>query len=409
MRPPFDSLPALPDGAQLISDAARAAVFARPLDPRDDSPAARAVLHAWLALQMRSAWKPQLARAQLLRDLDPVLALAIQTRETPQQVLAASAFAAAVAQLAHARVRMLPFGSPAYPERIASLVDAAPLLGVRGDPALLAMPFVAIVGARAPTRLGLDVARGLARELAEHGIGIVSGLARGIDAAAHRGALDAGGITVAILGCGPEQVYPHEHVALAEEIAASGVVMSELPTGAPPAKHHFPLRNRLISAVSRAVVVVEARARSGSLVTARHAAAQGRDVLAVPGSVGAPTSEGPNQLLREGAWPVLDASDVLAAIGLGPATPVEKAGQRRSESDVEPVRAATARVTESARIDPAAIPLLEAIRHDPGTRDEIAARLGVPPQVLAQQLLPLELDGIVAEDRDGRIRVLPKR
>lgn len=409
MGSPFDSLPALPDAAQPISDAARAAVFARPLDPRDDAPAARAVLHAWLALQMRTAWKPQLARAQLLRDLDPVRALALQTRETPAQVLAPGAFAAVVAQLAHAQVRMLPFGSPAYPERIASLVDAAPLLGVRGDPGLLATPCVAIVGARAPTRLGLDVARGLARELAEHGIGIVSGLARGIDAAAHRGALDAGGVTVAILGCGPEQVYPHEHASLAAEIAARGVVLSELPAGAPPAKHHFPLRNRLISALSRAVVVVEARARSGSLVTARHAAAQGRDVLAVPGSVGAPTSEGPNQLLREGAWPVLDASDVLAAIGLGPATPAEKAGQRRGEADAASARGATAHVTERARSDPASSPLLEAIRHDPGTRDEIAARLGLPPQALAQQLLPLELDGLVVEDRDGRIRVLPKR
>jgi DNA processing protein len=165
----------------------------------------------------------------------------------------------------------------------------------------------------------------------------------------------------------------------------------------------------LISGLARAVVVVEARAKSGSLVTARHAAVQGRDVLAVPGSVGAPTSEGPNQLLREGAWPVLDASDVLAALGLGPATPVEKAAQRIGEARDARVHAASTRSTSRVWIDPATNSVLDAIRHDPATRDELAARLRLSPQALAQQLLPLELEGIVTEDRDGRIRVLRMR
>ncbi|MCX5737117.1 MAG: DNA-processing protein DprA [Proteobacteria bacterium] len=409
MQLPFDSPSPPRGGVSDLADSESQALFALPLDPRDERPAARAVLRAWLALQLRAALHPQSARSLLVRALDPVAALAARTGETPEQVLGARAFAHVVAQLVRAQVRMVPFGSPAYPERIAALVDAAPLLGVRGDPSLLAVPFVAIVGARAPTRLGLDIARRLARELAEHGIGIVSGLARGIDAAAHRGALEAGGITVAILGCGPEQVYPHEHAALAAEIAARGVVASELPTGAPPAKSHFPLRNRLISGLARAVVVVEARVKSGSLVTARHAAAQGRDVLAVPGSVGAPTSEGPNQLLRDGAWPVLDVSDVLAALGFGPATPVEKAGQRIGEARDVRVNAASTHSASRVRIDPATNAVLDAIRHDPATRDEIAARLGLSPQALAQQLLPLELEGIVAEDRDGLIHVLRMR
>jgi DNA processing protein len=424
--------------------------FAELLDPRDERPAVRVALHAWLALQARAALRPAQARALLLRTRDPVAALAALCGVKPAQVLDARSFAAGLAQLENAGARLLPFGASAYPARLAVLPDAAPLLGVRGDPASLAIPFVAIVGARAPTRLGLDVARRLGRELAEHGIGVVSGLARGIDAAAHRGALDVGGVTVAILGCGPEQVYPREHAALADEIAVRGAVLSELPVGAPPAKHHFPLRNRLISALSRAVVVVEARARSGSLVTARHAADQGRDVLAVPGAVDAPTSEGPNQLLRAGAWPVLDVSDVLAALGIGPASAVERAAlQSRAatiENDTEAAPEANdpasgaAVLGGAARSEPKAseahqargrrgkpigrsgskpdlpIPphttdqrtLLASLRHDPASRDELAARHRLAPQALAQQLLPLELEGRVVEDRDGLLRVRRK-
>jgi DNA processing protein len=373
------------------------------LDPRDERPDARATLHAWLAFQSRAALQPTAARTLLLRLRDPVAALAAHCGESPAQALDARSFAAAVAQLAAARVRMLPFGAPAYPARLAALVDAAPLLGVRGDPALLATPFVAIVGARAPTRLGLDLAHRLARDLAEFGVGVVSGLARGIDAAAHRGALEGGGVTVAILGCGPEQVYPREHTPLAEQIAARGAVLSELPVGAPPAKHHFPLRNRLISALARAVVVVEARARSGSLVTARHAADQGRDVLAVPGAVGAPTSEGPNQLLRAGAWPVLDVGDILGALGIGPATAVERASAKvagvTAGSESRNPRSSEPETPEQRS-------LLRSLHHDPATRDELAARLRLSPQSLAQRLLPLELDGRVVEDRDGLLRVL---
>jgi DNA processing protein len=385
------------------------------LDPRDDRPAVRAALHAWLAFQSRAALQPTTARALLLRTRDPVAALAAHSGESPAQALDARSFAAIVAQLAAAQVRMLPFGAAAYPARLAALADAAPLLGVRGDPALLAIPFVAIVGARAPTRLGLDLAHRLAHDLAEHGVGVVSGLARGIDAAAHRGALQGGGVTVAILGCGPEQVYPREHAQLADEIASRGAVLSELPVGAPPAKHHFPLRNRLISALARAVVVVEARARSGSLVTARHAADQGRDVLAVPGAVGAPTSEGPNQLLRAGAWPVLDVSDILGALGIGPATAPEKASLKSREattgaeahaSDADSVGVAPELPTPPQTSERRS--LLESLHHDPATRDELAARLRLSPQSLAQRLLPLELEGRVVEDRDGTLRVLRK-
>ena len=364
------------------------------LDPHDAAPAARATLRAWLALQHRGAYEPARAKALLERGDGPAAALLALCGETPEQALGDAAFAREREALARGRVVLLPFGSALHPARLAGLVDAPPLLAVRGDPAALAGPFVAIVGARVATRHGCAFAEDLARDLASVGIGVVSGLARGIDAAAHRGALAARGVTVAIQGCGPDQVYPPEHRALADAIADRGAIVSELPVGAPPAKHHFPLRNRLIAALARAVVVVEARARSGSLVTARHAADQGREVMAVPGAVGAPSSEGPNQLLRAGAWPVLDASDVLAAIGLGPAT--------------APERAAAARATPVAR--PSAPgwsthPVVRALRHEPQTRDELAAALGWSAQRLAQELVALELDGAVAEERDGRLHV----
>ena len=346
------------------------------------------MLHAWLALQRRCALRPVEARAALEESGDPRIALLRACRERPVEALPERDFERDVRRLARLGVRLVPYGSPAYPERIAALLDAAPLLGVRGDPGALAGPFAALVGARKATAYGLGVAARLARELAACGVGVVSGLALGIDAAAHRGALEAGGRTVAVLGCGPDRVYPARHERLAAEIAARGALLSELPPGAPPLAYHFPLRNRLISALAEAVVVVEARARSGSLITAEHAAEQGREVLAVPGPVDAPESEGPNRLLRDGAAPVLDASDVLRAIG----------GQH-----VAP--ASSARSAEPA--DPESRALWLALRSEPATRDELAARLGLAPQEMARRLLPLELDGRVLEDRDGRLRVVP--
>jgi DNA processing protein len=363
------------------------------LDPRDDAPAARARLRAWLALQRRGAFEPARTRRLLERDGDPVAALAALSRETPAQVLGEAAFERERATLVRVGARLVPFGAPAYPARLAELPDAAPLLVVRGALARLDGVFVAIVGARVPTRLGREIAESLARDLGACGVGVVSGLARGIDAAAHRGALAARGATVAMLGCGIDRSYPPEHEALADEIAEQGAVVSELPLGAPPAKHHFPLRNRLISALARAVVVVEARAKSGSLGTARHAADQGREVLAVPGALDAATSEGPNRLLRAGAWPVLDAGDVLAAIGLGPASATERAALAPRD---EAPRAASAH------------PIVRALRDEPRTRDELVAALGWSAQRLAAELVALELDGAIVEERDGRLRVAPR-
>src|SRR4029079_3869303 len=183
------------------------------------------------------------------------------------------------------RIVAIPRGRPGYPPLLATIGDPPPVLWVRGQPSVLSHRAVALIGSRAATPYALEVARRLSGELAGRGVTVVSGLARGADAAAHRGCLDAGGLTVAVLGSGPDVIYPAEHQDLAVSICEKGALVSELGPGAPPLQEHFPLRNRLISGISLAVVVVEASEKSGSLITARCALEQGRDVMAVPGSV----------------------------------------------------------------------------------------------------------------------------
>jgi len=343
------------------------------LDPRDPRPKARRALRGWLAFQKSYALAPVDGVTRLLAE------------GPPPPLPATPALDQAVEALAHHRVRALPFTSPAYPEGLRRLSDAAPLLLVRGDPSVLAAACVSIVGSRAATVYGLDVARRLAGDLARAGVVVVSGLARGIDAAAHRGALEAGGCTVAFQACGPDRVYPAAHRSLAEQIAERGAVVSELPLGTPPRAPYFPLRNRLISAASVALVVVEARERSGSLVTARHAADQGVEVLAVPGPITAPTSAGPNRLISEGARPLLSPDDVLEAAGPGrlPAQPAELPRASPAAADAGAV--------------------LEALGPGPLSRDELGRALGWEPGKLAAALLELELSKRVAEDRDGRL------
>jgi DNA processing protein len=216
---------------------------------------------------------------------------------------------------------------------------------------------------------------------------VVSGLARGIDAAAHEGALEAGGATLAFQACGPERTYPAAHRRLADRIAAQGAVLSEFPVGTPPLAGYFPLRNRLISGFSEAVVVVEGREQSGSLVTARRAADQGVDVLAVPGPVDSPTSAGPNALIRDGARLVRDAGDVLHELKL--AAPEARKAERAPRL-----------------ADPLLRSILATLRREPLTRDALAARLACSPAELAAPLLELELLGRVREDRDGSLRLV---
>ena len=207
------------------------------------------------------------------------------------------------------------FDDPRFPPRLRTLVDAPLVLWVAGSPALLLARAVAIVGSRAASPYGLEVAERLGYDLAVAGVTVVSGLARGCDGAAHRGALDARGSTVAVVGCGADICYPAEHAPLRLEIATTGAVLSELPPGTPPLPHHFPLRNRLISGLSHAVIVVEASDKSGSLITANYALHQGREVMAVPGTVLGARHRGSHALLRDGAQLVESAADVLTALG----------------------------------------------------------------------------------------------
>jgi DNA processing protein len=358
------------------------------LDARDRDPEVRRQLGDWLALQSALALRPELARELLERHDRPDLAL----RHLPRRVRRRPFdLATALASLARIAARAIPFRAQSYPPALEPLADPPPLLLLRGSIEALHGPSVAIVGSRASTSYGRSVARALAADLARAGCTVVSGLARGIDAEAHRGALEAGGRTVAVLACGIEQVYPPEHRRFADEIADTGAVVGELPIGTRPQRPFFPLRNRLISGLSQAVVIVEARPRSGSLITAAHAAHQGREVFAVPGPIHAPTSEGPNALLADGANPLLNAGSVLRALGWGepqvPAPPAEAA---------EAI---------GAPGSPASAEILRALADTPASRDELALRLRCPPEQLALELLDLELAGRVAIDRDGRLHV----
>lgn len=295
---------------------------------------------------------------------------------------------AAISSLRDVRAKAIPLPSVHYPQRIARLRDPALLLCVRGDVSALTAPCVSIVGSRAATSYGLAVARELAADLARAGVVVVSGLALGIDAAAHRGALEAGGRTVAVLACGVDRVYPARHRRLAAEIVKSGAIVSELPPGTAPLPQFFPLRNRLISALASAVVIVEARERSGSLITAGHAANQGVDVFAVPGPVHAPTSAGPNRLLKEGAYLVSGVADILAELGLPAPSPPALDPARCDE-----------RATDSNSCSRA---ILDSLAREPATADELAQRLDCAPERLALDLLQLELTQRVVRARDGR-------
>jgi DNA processing protein len=273
-----------------------------------------------------------------------------------------------------------------YPPALSAIGDPPPVLWVRGFPDVLHQPTVAIVGSRAGSPYALAVARRLGADLARHGVVIASGLARGVDSAAHRGALDAGGVTVAVLGCGADIVYPAEHRDLAAEIARTGAVVSELVPGTRPRPYLFPLRNRIISGLSRAVVVVEAGEKSGSLITARCALDQGRDVMAVPGNVLDGRNRGGHALIRDGAKLVESAADILEELALP-----------SSDHPAEP------RVPGNGRHDPvwASLPPGEAC-----DLDTLAHRSGWPGPRLLARLCELELQGLVARAGGGRfIRV----
>jgi DNA processing protein len=273
----------------------------------------------------------------------------------------------------------IAWSDPAYPPSLAAIVDPPPVLWTRGSLAALEQPAVAIVGSRAASAYALDVAGRLAADLAACGLTIVSGLARGVDSAAHRGALSVGRPTIAVLGSGADVVYPPEHAALAHAIEPHGLIISELVPGTRPLPQFFPQRNRIISGLSRAVVVVEARDRSGALITAQCALEQGRDVFAVPGNILSGRNSGGHALLRDGARIVESADDILEELGEGRGSP--SAGRLRAPAD----------------------PLLACL--PPGEAcdlDAISERSGLSPARLLPRLFELELQGLVRRAGAGR-------
>jgi DNA processing protein len=274
-------------------------------------------------------------------------------------------------------------GRSGYPALLRELHDPPPRLYLRGDPPeLLDLPAVAIVGARSCSPYGAQVAREVARELAAAGIVVVSGLARGVDGEAHRGALAAGGLTVAVLGCGIDRDYPRAHASLAERIRGTGAVVSEYPPGTEPAPWRFPARNRIIAGLCLATVVVEARERSGALITADFALELGRDVFAVPGEITAALSAGTNDLLRQGAAILLSAVDVLSALGI-----------EQPEAPPPPVSGAAANVLR----------LLSDTAYD---FDALVRLSGRSSAEVAAALVELELAGLV-DEAEGIYRCRP--
>ena len=285
-------------------------------------------------------------------------------------------------------------GSDEYPEMLSQLCGAPLLLFVNGDRDALHLPSLAIIGSRNPTRGGIRNAVEFSRHLARSGYAIVSGLAQGIDTAAHRGALDAGGRTVAFLGHGIDRVYPARNHDLAHQIAQTGALVTEYPLGAAPDKRHFPERNRLISGLSLGTLVIEAARRSGSLITARLAAEQGREVFALPGSIHNPLARGCHELIRQGAKLVETAADIGAE--LAPLTGHLQQSVMESSENKSPL----------ADDDNDYTQLRNVLSHDPTTIDELEIQSGLTIDQLSSMLLILELHGEVESLSGGRYALI---
>lgn len=334
----------------------------------------------------------------------PALVALLQAFGTPAQILGAThaqrmavaadaaarlatpvptELASTLAWLAQPGHDFVAWDHPAYPSALLELGHAPPVLYYMGNVELLTGPALAVVGSRNPTAQGLDNARAFARALAQAGVTVVSGLAAGIDGAAHEGALEGAGSTIAVVGTGPDRVYPAKHKDLAHRIAQHGLLLSEFPPGTPVRDYHFPRRNRLISGLARGVLVVEAALQSGSLITARLAGEQGRDVFAIPGSIHSPLSKGCHKLIREGAKLVETAADILEELRL----PAPGGGAGLQSPEAAPISSSV---------------VLTALGFDPTNVDTLIERTGLGPDAVAAELTELELAGTVAPLPGGR-------
>lgn len=352
----------------------------------------------------------------LARFGDPAAVLAAPARELVRCELSAETLAglrqpdwAAVerdlAWLAQPNRHLVARHDPRYPPRLAALRSAPPLLFVHGDPLLLGEPQLAIVGTRNPSPGGRDNAHDFAAHLTAGGLVVTSGLALGIDAAAHRGALSVdGGTTIAVMGTGPDRIYPGRNRDLALAIAERGALVSEWPTGVTARPENFPRRNRLISGLSLGVLVVEAAQQSGSLITARLASEQGREVFAMPGSIHNPLARGCHRLIREGAKLVESARDIIEELHpqlQAALAPTPEGGVSFAESTAPPPPDAVAELDEDYR------KLLEQLDYQPVAVDTLVERTGLTADVVSSMLLILELHGFANAVPGGRYVRVP--
>lgn len=295
------------------------------------------------------------------------------------------------------RRTVLALGDEAYPPLLLQTADPPLLMYVEGDVGLLSRPGIAMVGSRHPTAAGRDNARAFSEAIARNGWVVVSGLARGVDGAAHEGALGVQGATVAVVGCGLDQTYPPTHKALARQIAAEGALVSEFAPGTPPLAAHFPQRNRIIAGLSRGVLVVEAALQSGSLITARLANEAGREVFAIPGSIHSPQSRGCHALIKQGAKLVESAEDIFEELSPGDA----RAGVGTAATDPDTGSAGGSDALDEGSQASSDDPLLQALGWEPATLDALGARLGWSAAALSSALLERELCGDVVRQSGG--------
>lgn len=275
-----------------------------------------------------------------------------------------------------------------YPGLLKEITDPPPVLFIYGDPGVLNLPQLAVVGSRNPTPTGAETARDFAGHLAGWGMTITSGLAQGIDAASHLGALDAGGVTIAVTGTGLDRVYPAQHRELAHRIAEQGALLSEFPAGTPPLTANFPRRNRIISGLSMGTLVVEAAMQSGSLITARQALEQGREVFAVPGSIHNPQSRGCHSLIQQGAKLVETAQDIFDELGGFAAVQMEHGSAQLPFQD-------------NFEMDDEYTKVLTSVGHEPASVDVVVSRSGLTADAVCSMLLVLELQGYLKSMTGG--------
>ncbi|MCP4000772.1 MAG: DNA-protecting protein DprA [Gammaproteobacteria bacterium] len=287
---------------------------------------------------------------------------------------------------------LLCLNDAGYPPLLAESGDAPLCLYVEGNPASLLMPQLAIVGSRNATPGGLETAQHFASHLAHSGLTITSGLATGIDSAAHLGALAGDGLTIAVLGTGPDEIYPQSNIKLAAHIRQQGALVSEFPPGTPPRRHQFPRRNRIISGLSLGVLIVEAGLRSGSLITARYSGNYGREIFAVPGSLHNPLSKGCHRLIKQGAKLVETGADIVSELG-------SLAGALESFPDY-----VATQIKSPTQADPDYAKLLKAMGFDPISINHLVARSGLTAEQLSSMLLILELEGKVNTLPGGRFQ-----